>query len=138
MTQVDAEANFTPAEETNPVTRLRGHATRVREDHHARMARGSDFVIAAVRPRWVVVLGWTARTQRKADHWAYACNVAFAIVLLLASAFIARGVLGETPLMVLAAYAAPLLVLKLIRVQLTLPFEGDETHDDKTGGYEVS
>ena len=137
MTQVDAEANFTPAEEANPVTRLRDRAAMAREDHHARMARGSDFVIAVVRPKWVIVLGWTARTQRKADHWAYACNIAFAFLLLLVSAFVARGVAGKSPLMVLAAWVPPLLVLKLIRVQLTPPFgEDSNTKEDK--GYEVS
>ena len=127
MTQVDAEANFTPAEEANPVTRLRDRAAMAREDHHARMARGSDFVIAVVRPKWVIVLGWTARTQRKADHWAYACNIAFAFLLLLVSAFVARGVAGKSPLMVLAAWVTPLLALKLIRIQLTPPFGGDTT-----------
>jgi fatty acid desaturase len=137
MTQVDAEANFTPAEETNPVTRLRDRAAMAREDHQRRMARGSDFVIAVVRPKWVIVLGWTAKTQRKADHWAYACNIAFAFLLLLASAFIARGVAGKSPLMVLAAWVAPLLMLKMIRVQLTPPFgETSTTKEDK--GYEVS
>jgi hypothetical protein len=139
MTQVDAEANFTPAEETNPVTRLRDRAAMAREDHHARMARGSDAVIAVVRPTWVIVLGITAATQRKADHWQAAANVAFWFLLMLVSAFIARGVAGKSFLMVLAALVTPLLVLKLIRVQLTRPFEGDEHRDDsKDGGYEVS
>ena len=139
MTQVDEAANFTPAEEPNPVTRLRGHATRVKEDHHARMARGSDFVIAVVRPKWVIILGWTARTQRKADHWAYAFNIAFAFLLLLVSAFIARGVAGKSFLMVLAAWVTPLLALRLIRVQLTPPFgEDSNTKQDQDKGYEAT
>ena len=141
MTQVDAEPNFHPATEPNPVTRLRDRAAMAREDHHVRMARGSDFVIAVVRPKWVIVLGWTAKTQRKADHWQAAANVAFAFLLLLVSAFIARGVGGEAALMVLTAWIAPLLVLKLIRVQLTAPF-GEDKHDDTTNkqdkGYEAT
>jgi hypothetical protein len=39
--------------------------------------------------------------------------------------------------MVLAAWATPLLALKLIRVQL-IPSFGEDKHDDsKDGGYEV-
>ena len=137
MTQVDKAANFHPTTEPNPVTRLRDRAATAREEHQRRMARGSDFVIAVVRPRWVIILGWTAKTQRKADHWAYAFNVAFAFLLLLVSAFVARGVAGKSFLMVLAAWVTPLLVLKLIRVQLTPPFgEDSNTKEDK--GYEVS
>ena len=97
MTQVDAEANFHPTTEPNPVMRLRDRAATAREEHQRRMARGSDFVIAVVRPRWVIILGWTAKTQRKADHWAYAFNVAFAFLVMLVSAFIARGVARQVP-----------------------------------------
>jgi hypothetical protein len=85
----------------------------------------------------VVVLGVTAATQRKTDHWQAAANVAFAFLLLLVSAFIARGVAGKSPLMVLAAWVTPLLVLKLIRVQLTPPFGEETTTTRKDEGYEV-
>src|ERR1017187_9667138 len=137
MTQVDAEANFTPAEEANPVTRLRDRAAMAREDHHARMARGSDFVIAVVRPKWVIVLGITAATQRKADHWQAAANVAFAAVLLFTFALIARGILGRSVLMAVLAIAATLGVMKAIRIQISRPY-GEDNHDNsKDGGYEV-
>lgn len=137
MTSVDAEANFTPAEEANPVTRLRDRAAMAREDHHARMSRGSDFVIAVVRPRWVIILGVTAATQRKADHWQAACNLAFAAVLLFTFALIARGILGRSVLMAVLAIAATLGVMKLIRIQISRPY-GEETTTKQDKGYEAT
>jgi hypothetical protein len=134
VTSVDAEANFTPAEEANPVTRLRDRAAMAREDHHARMSRGSDFVIAVVRPRWVIILGVTAATQRKADHWQAACNLAFAAVLLFT---IARGILGRSVLMAVLAIAATLGVMKLIRIQISRPY-GEETTTKQDKGYEAT
>lgn len=136
MTQVDEAPNFTPAEEPNPVTRLRDRAAMAREDHRVRMARGSDFVIAVVRPRWVIILGWTAATQRKADRWQAACNLAFAAGLLLAFSLIARGVLGKAPPMAVSAMMATLGVMKLIRIQLTPPFSED-SNTKRDEGYEV-
>jgi hypothetical protein len=87
----------------------------------------------------VIILGVTAATQRKADHWQAACNLAFAAVLLFTFALIARGILGRSGLMAVLAIAATLGVMKVIRIQLTRPFEGDEQREDsKDGGYEVS
>jgi hypothetical protein len=137
VTQVDAEANFTPAEEANPVTRLRDRAAMAREDHHARMARGSDFVIAVVRPKWVIVLGITAATQRKADHWQAAANVAFAAVLLFTFALIARGILGRSVLMAVLAIAATLGAMKLIQIQISRPY-GEEPTNKQDKGYEAT
>jgi fatty acid desaturase len=134
-TQVGTEAtvgeggNFTPATEpptVNPVTRLRAAGDKAREDHYRRMAWASDFVIALIRPRWVIILGLTSTTERKTDRWQMAANVAFAFLLLLVSALIARGVLGNPPLMALAAYVVTVGVLKLVRVQLARPYAGDE------------
>ena len=135
MTAVGTEAtvgeggNFTPATEpptVNPVTRLREAGDKARADHYARMAWASDFVIAVIRPRWVIVLGLTSTTRRKTDRWQAAANVAFAFLLLLVCSFVARGVLGKSPLMALAALAATVGVMKLIRIQMSLPYEEDE------------
>lgn len=125
---VSGDSNWHPATEpptVNPVTRLREAGHSAREDHYRRMGRVSDLVVAVIRPRWVVILGVTAATQRKADRWTAACNTAFAFVLLLVTSLTARGVLGKDPLMVLAALAATAGVMKLIRIQLTRPYEGD-------------
>lgn len=126
MTSTEAEANFIPAQPSGPAARVRDTAARVREDHAARKALATDTVIRLIRPRWVVVLGVTAATQRKADHWQAAANAALAAVLLLVTGLITRGLLGTTVLMVAVTYAATGGVMKLIRIQLARPFAGDE------------
>jgi len=94
---------------------------------------GADQLVAAARPRWVVILGVTASTQRRADHWQATANVAFAAALLVIFALIARGLLGKTPLMAICAITATAGVLFLVRIQLSRPFNDEEDQETRHG-----
>ena len=136
MTDTATEEDHAPAGGGNPVSQVREAAARVRAEHDARMAIAADALIWLVRPRWVIRLGITASTPRRADRWQAAANVALAALILPVAGLAAKGLLGVCPDMVVTAYAATLGVLKLIRVQLQPPFGDPEPDGHEYDDYD--
>jgi hypothetical protein len=82
--------------------------------------------------RVVIVLAVQPVPRRGRRHWEMAGMVAFAGVVLLISALVARGVFGESALTVLSAFAATSLAVAVVRVEVPEEDPAPASQEPKT------